>query len=85
MDVTRTTDDDHKARWNGTAGNAWVEAQAVLDELMRPFEDLLLEAISPDAEATCSTSAAARAAQRSPPRGDSASRATASASTSPSR
>ncbi|GAA5057946.1 ubiquinone/menaquinone biosynthesis C-methylase UbiE [Thermocatellispora tengchongensis] len=47
MDVTRTTDDDHKARWNGTAGNAWVEAQAVLDELMRPFEDLLLEAISP--------------------------------------
>ncbi|MEV0225635.1 methyltransferase domain-containing protein [Streptomyces sp. NPDC050704] len=49
MDVTdRTTDgpDDEQAnRWNGPAGHAWVDAQAVLDEVLRPFEHLLVEAV----------------------------------------
>jgi SAM-dependent methyltransferase len=46
VDATRTTDDDQAARWTGRAGHAWVEAQAVLDETLQPFEDLLVEAVS---------------------------------------
>lgn len=45
MDVTRRTDDEQAARWNGPAGHAWVEGQAVLDHMFRPFEDLLVEAV----------------------------------------
>lgn len=32
--------------WNGPGGRAWVEAQAVLDDLFRPFETLLVEAVA---------------------------------------
>jgi ubiquinone/menaquinone biosynthesis C-methylase UbiE len=32
--------------WNGTGGSAWVEAQEVLDQLFKPFEHLLVEAVS---------------------------------------
>ncbi|MCX4910965.1 class I SAM-dependent methyltransferase [Streptomyces sp. NBC_00878] len=46
MDATRKTDDEQAARWNGPAAHAWVEAQPVLDELLRPFEDLLVEEVS---------------------------------------
>ncbi|MFD9445544.1 class I SAM-dependent methyltransferase [Streptomyces sp. NPDC060006] len=45
MDITRRNDDEQAARWNGPAGHAWVESQAVLDGLFRPFEDLLVEAV----------------------------------------
>ncbi|WP_328369698.1 class I SAM-dependent methyltransferase [Streptomyces sp. NBC_00445] len=45
MDVTRRTD-EQAARWSGSSGHAWVEAQAVLDELLRPYEDLLVDAVS---------------------------------------
>lgn len=38
-------DDDQAARWNGPSGNAWVEAQDVVDALYRPLEDLLGEAV----------------------------------------
>src|SRR5438045_3624141 len=30
--------------WNGRAGAAWVDAQALLDRLYQPIEDLLVEA-----------------------------------------
>ncbi|MFF5228777.1 methyltransferase domain-containing protein [Dactylosporangium sp. NPDC000521] len=33
------------ALWNGRAGAAWVSAQAMLDEVFRPFEDLLAAAV----------------------------------------
>ncbi|GAA3733647.1 class I SAM-dependent methyltransferase [Salinactinospora qingdaonensis] len=46
MDITRKTDDEQRARWNGPAGHAWVEAQAVLDDMFKPFEDLLVETVS---------------------------------------
>ena len=46
MDVPRRTGDEQTARWNGAAGNAWVEAQTVLDDMFRPLEDLLVEAVS---------------------------------------
>ena len=56
------------------AGRAWVEMQDVLDQMFKPFEDLLVEAVSAGTAAACSTSAAARAAPRSPSRGGSARR-----------
>src|SRR4051794_9529170 len=30
--------------WNGVAGHAWVDAQEALDDIFRPFEDLLVQA-----------------------------------------
>jgi SAM-dependent methyltransferase len=45
MDVRRRTDDEQAARWNGPGGNAWVETQALLDDVLRPFEELLIEAM----------------------------------------
>ncbi|KOU72276.1 SAM-dependent methyltransferase [Streptomyces sp. MMG1533] len=48
MDITRRTEDEQAARWNGPAGHAWVAAQAVLDEMLSPFEDLLVEAVLAD-------------------------------------
>ncbi|MEU0781802.1 methyltransferase domain-containing protein [Streptomyces sp. NPDC006173] len=38
-------DDEQAARWNGPSGNAWVEAQDVVDTLYRPLQDLLVEAV----------------------------------------
>ena len=34
-----------RALWNGPAGRAWVEAQELLDQVFKPFEDLLVEAV----------------------------------------
>jgi len=31
--------------WNGPSGRAWVEAQETLDQMLKPFEDLLLAGI----------------------------------------
>lgn len=31
--------------WNGTAGQAWVEEQALLDGVLAPFQDLLADAV----------------------------------------
>jgi SAM-dependent methyltransferase len=31
--------------WNGIAGHAWVDAQKILDEMFKPFEALLVEAV----------------------------------------
>lgn len=30
--------------WNGPSGQAWVESQQLMDQLLRPFEELLVEA-----------------------------------------
>jgi ubiquinone/menaquinone biosynthesis C-methylase UbiE len=46
MDVTRQTDDEQTRLWNGLAGRAWVETQELLDQMFKPFEDLLVEAVS---------------------------------------
>ncbi|WP_231905674.1 class I SAM-dependent methyltransferase [Streptomyces davaonensis] len=43
--MTHSTDDSQAARWNGRAGNVWVEEQALLDGLLRPLEELLVEAV----------------------------------------
>lgn len=31
--------------WNGTAGQAWVDEQTLLDRVLAPFQDLLVEAV----------------------------------------
>ncbi|MER6417930.1 class I SAM-dependent methyltransferase [Streptomyces sp. NPDC001137] len=46
MNVARGSDDDQAARWKGPGGNAWVELQTVLDEMFKPFEDLLVDAVA---------------------------------------
>ncbi|MFI9406951.1 class I SAM-dependent methyltransferase [Nocardia sp. NPDC052316] len=43
MDPTQRSE-DQQARWNGQSGNAWVEAQHVVDEVLRPFEEILVDA-----------------------------------------
>ncbi|MFI9768874.1 class I SAM-dependent methyltransferase [Streptomyces sp. NPDC052415] len=42
--VTHSTDDDQAARWN-RAGHVWVEEQALLDEMLRPLQEVLVEAV----------------------------------------
>jgi SAM-dependent methyltransferase len=45
MDATHQPDSEQAALWNGRAGRAWVDAQEVLDLVLKPFEDLLVEAV----------------------------------------
>ena len=37
---------DQAAFWSGRAGRAWVDEQQVLDAVLKPFEDLLVEALA---------------------------------------
>jgi ubiquinone/menaquinone biosynthesis C-methylase UbiE len=46
MEVTQRTNDEQTTLWNGRAGRAWVEAQELLDRIFKPFEDLLVQAVS---------------------------------------
>lgn len=43
MTDRRNANQDQKALWDGAAGEAWVEMQRVLDELLEPFNRVLLE------------------------------------------
>lgn len=45
MDVPRQTYGEQTALWNGLAGRAWVDAQELLDQMFKPLEDLLVEAV----------------------------------------
>ena len=38
---------EQTALWNGAAGRAWVESQELLDQMLQPFEDLLVNATKP--------------------------------------
>src|SRR4030095_8588020 len=49
MQAPRSDGDEQTALWNGPSGHAWVEAQALIDQMFKPFEDLLVEAVSPGA------------------------------------
>src|SRR5690242_14666789 len=46
MAVTPLTDDEQTKHWNGPGGRAWVDAQELLDQVLQPFEDLLVKAVS---------------------------------------
>ncbi|MFF5982221.1 class I SAM-dependent methyltransferase [Streptomyces olindensis] len=69
MDASRRSDDAQAARWNGPAGHAWVDLQDVLDEMFRPFEELLVEAVSAERagrvlDVGCGTGGISRAVAR---------------------
>jgi ubiquinone/menaquinone biosynthesis C-methylase UbiE len=66
--IQRPTDEQSKL-WNGSAGCAWVEAQAMLDRTLQPFEDLLVEAVAASGarrvlDVGCGTGSTTRAAAR---------------------
>jgi SAM-dependent methyltransferase len=69
MDASRRTDDEQAARWNGPAGNAWVDLQELLDEMFRPFEALLVDAVAAEhagsvLDVGCGTGGVTRAVAR---------------------
>jgi len=45
MKTAPATADEQRALWNGVVGRAWVDAQAALDQLFQPFEDLLADSV----------------------------------------
>ncbi|MFD9463899.1 class I SAM-dependent methyltransferase [Streptomyces sp. NPDC060027] len=49
MEPDRTADgtagDAQEARWNGPSGNAWVEAQDMVDALFAPLEELIVDVV----------------------------------------
>jgi SAM-dependent methyltransferase len=49
MSAARPTEIDQKALWNDRAGNAWVDMRDLLDQILRPFEDMLVDAVSNEA------------------------------------
>lgn len=50
MTMEQRQDHEQARLWNGVAGAAWVELQATLDELFRPFEERLREAFPEGAD-----------------------------------
>jgi SAM-dependent methyltransferase len=46
MHSTHEPNDEQAKLWNGPAARAWVEAQVALDQMFKPFEDLLVDAVS---------------------------------------
>ena len=46
MDFSQQTNHEQKELWNGHAGRAWAENQEILDQMFKPFEALLVDAIS---------------------------------------
>jgi ubiquinone/menaquinone biosynthesis C-methylase UbiE len=45
MDNVQHSDDEQAKLWNGPAGQAWVEAQDLLDRMFKPLEDLLVATV----------------------------------------
>lgn len=45
MNSKHLAESTQRALWNGSAGRAWVNAQEVLDQMFKPFEDLLVNMI----------------------------------------
>jgi ubiquinone/menaquinone biosynthesis C-methylase UbiE len=69
MAVTHPPDDEQTRLWNGLAGRAWVDAQELLDLMFKPFEDLLIEAVSAESggrvlDVGCGTGSTTLAAAR---------------------
>ena len=60
---------DRPRQWNSTAGGAWVEAQASIDRMFKPLEDLLVDEIAAGSprrvlDVGCGTGATTLAAAR---------------------
>jgi SAM-dependent methyltransferase len=45
VETTHQANEEQATLWNGPGGRGWVEAQLVLDQVLRPFEDLLVKAV----------------------------------------
>ncbi|MDP3760695.1 MAG: class I SAM-dependent methyltransferase [Ramlibacter sp.] len=45
MNTTPPPAPGQSALWNGPGGHAWVDAQPLLDQVLQPFEDLLVEGV----------------------------------------
>jgi SAM-dependent methyltransferase len=61
--------DEQTKLWNGPAGKSWIEAQALLDGLFEPFEQMLAEALASDSaervlDVGCGTGSTTLAAAR---------------------
>ena len=75
MNTTNRTNEEQTKLWNGLGGRGWVEAQTALDRMLRPFEDLLVEAAVASRgtrvlDVGCGTGATTLAVARAPgPRG----------------
>ena len=68
MEAAQSKDEQAKL-WNGSAGCAWVEAQALLDRILQPFEDVLAAAVSASGarrvlDVGCGTGSTTRAVAR---------------------
>jgi SAM-dependent methyltransferase len=46
MSVVRHDNEEQATFWNGNAARAWIEMQALLDQVLKPFEDLLVQAVA---------------------------------------
>ena len=46
MEAVQRRSDEQAKLWNGSAGCAWVEAQALLDRTLQPFEDLFVDIVA---------------------------------------
>jgi SAM-dependent methyltransferase len=46
MDNERSANEEQSTLWNAGSGHAWVELQALLDDVLEPFEGLLVEEVS---------------------------------------
>jgi len=46
MNDTLPTDSEQARLWNGPSGQAWIDLQDALDRALKPFEDLLVDAIA---------------------------------------
>ncbi|HXT20708.1 MAG TPA: methyltransferase domain-containing protein [Thermoanaerobaculia bacterium] len=46
MDTTPESNSEQAALWNGVAGRAWVDEQALLDGMLEPFRELLVAEVA---------------------------------------
>jgi SAM-dependent methyltransferase len=69
MDASHKSYDEQAARWNGPAGHAWVDLQGLLNEMFRPWEELLVDAVAAEhatsvLDVGCGTGSITRAVAR---------------------
>jgi SAM-dependent methyltransferase len=67
MEVENAGEEEQVKLWNGSAGRAWVDAQELVDQVFKPFEDLLVEAVGSNArvlDVGCGTGSTTRAIAR---------------------
>jgi SAM-dependent methyltransferase len=69
MSITRESNSDQVALWNGLAARGWIEAREAIDRMFKPFEDLLVAAVpsgsrGPVLDVGCGTGATTLAVAR---------------------